>query len=295
MFHPGELQAQQKAGYQQVKAAVFPSMPEQHCLFYQGLQTFYITVQDESGYPFAALIQGAPGFIATPDESHLSLLRSAVDAVPYLPALNAGMALGGLGIDFSNRRRNRVNAVVEGGSDDRLRLHVQESFGNCPQYIQRRALPVRDPRRSLHIDTLNCLDADARYLISAADTFFVASHAPRQNGVGGADISHRGGLPGFITLRQGKLLIPDYSGNRYMNTLGNLMLEPRCALLIMDFHQGAALHIQGRAEILWDTQKEGRVERFWTVEPERILRLRQLLPAAGTEGEYAGSTRAVEG
>lgn len=294
MFHPGELQAQEKAGYQQVKAALYPSMPEQHSLFYQGLQTFYITVQDESGYPFAALIQGAPGFITTPDESHLSLLRSAVDAVPYLPALKAGMAFGGLGIDFSNRRRNRVNAVIEGVSDHRLQLHVQESFGNCPQYIQRRALPAQDPRRSLQIESLNSLDADARYLISAADTFFVASHAPRQNGIGGADISHRGGLPGFITLRQGKLFIPDYSGNRYMNTLGNLMLESRCALLIMDFHQGTALHIQGRAEILWQKPGEGRVERYWTVEPERILRLRQLLPAAGTDVEYAGSTLTAE-
>lgn len=291
MFHPGELQAQKKAGYQQVKAALYPSMPDQHRLFYQGLQTFYMTIQDESGYPFAALIQGAPGFIATPDESHLSLLRSAVDALPYLPELRPGMAFGGLGIDFSNRRRNRVNAVVEGFSDGRLQLHVQESFGNCPQYIQRRTPAVQDTRRSLHIESLNTLDADARYLISAADTFFVASHAPRRQGVGGADISHRGGLPGFITLREGKLLIPDYAGNRYMNTLGNLLLEPRCALLIMDFHQGAALHIQGRAEILWQTAGEGRVERYWTVEPERILRLRQLLPAGGTDVEYAASTQ----
>lgn len=294
MFHPGELQAQGKAGYQQVKAALYSSMPEQHRLFYQGLQTFYITVQDDSGYPFAALIQGHPGFITTPNDGHLSLLRRAVDAVPYLPALKTGMALGGLGIDFSNRRRNRVNAVVKKVSDDRLWLSVQESFGNCPQYIQQRVLPPQDPRRSLHIEPLNHLDADARYLISAADTFFVASHAPRHNGVGGADISHRGGLPGFITLRKGKLFIPDYSGNRYMNTLGNLLLEPRCALLIMDFHQGAALHIQGRAEILWQTPGEGRVERYWTVEPQRILRLRQLLPAAGTDVEYAVSTLAAE-
>jgi len=184
--------------------------------------------------------------------------------------------------------------VVEGFSDNRLQLHVQESFGNCPQYIQRRTLPAQDKRRSLHIEPLYTLDADARYLISAADTFFVASHAPRSQGMGGADISHRGGLPGFITLRQGKLFIPDYSGNRYMNTLGNLLLDPRCALLIMDFHQGAALHIQGRAEILWQSPGEGRVERYWTVEPERILRLRQLLPAAGTDVEYAVSTLAAE-
>ncbi|QGU87407.1 pyridoxamine 5'-phosphate oxidase family protein [Erwinia sorbitola] len=293
MFHSGEQQAQQKAGYQQVRAALYTTMPEQHRLFYQGLETFYLSVLDHDGWPVAALIQGASGFIASPNETQLTLPQDALEAVPYLPALKAGMAVGGLGIDFSNRRRNRVNGVVEGVSDGRLQLHVQESFGNCPQYIQRRNLAQHNSRRRLQIESLNSLDADARYLISAADTLFVASHAPRQGSTGGADISHRGGMPGFIILKGGKLWIPDYTGNRYMNTLGNLLLEPRCALLIMDFHQGAALHIQGRAEILWQMPGEGRTERFWTVEPQRILRLRQLLPAAGTDVEYADSTLAA--
>jgi len=91
----------------------------------------------------------------------------------------------------------------------------------------------------------------------------------------------------------GKLLIPDYRGNRYMNTLGNILLEPRVALLVMDFQQGAALHILGRAEVLWQRPGEGRVERFWTLAPQRILRLRQLLPAAGLSVEYADSSLAV--
>ncbi|WP_233268305.1 pyridoxamine 5'-phosphate oxidase family protein [Pantoea sp. BAV 3049] len=290
MFHPGEQLAQDKAGYERVKAALYPAMPEQHRLFYQGLHLFYLSVQDEEGYPVAALIQGEAGFLQTPDDTHLEIPLAAVEAVPWLPRLQPGMLLGGLGLDLSNRRRNRVNGVIESLSDGKLSLRVQESFGNCPKYIQRRLLPGADLRRKLEVERLNCLDADARYLISAADTFFVASHAQRQNETGGADISHRGGVPGFVQIKQGKLLIPDYSGNRYMNTLGNLLIEPRCALLIMDFHQGAALHIQGRAEVLWHEPVRGLVERYWTVEPERILRIRQLLPAVGSGVEYADSS-----
>lgn len=291
MFHQGEQLAQQKAGYQRVRFASSTTMPEQHRHFYQALQTFYLALPGENGYPVAGLIHGAVGLIDTPDEGHLSLRQSALDALTYLPPLQAGMAFGGLGIDLSNRRRNRVNGLIEHCDSDRLLIAVQESFGNCPQYIQRRWLPQQDQQRTLQVEPLDALDADARYLITAADTFFVASHAQRQQESGGADISHRGGLPGFITLRQGRLCIPDYTGNRYMNTLGNLLLNPRCALLIMDFHQGAALHIQGRAEIDWETAGTGRVERYWTVTPQHILRLRQLLPAAGREVEYADSTR----
>lgn len=290
MFHRGEQLAQERAGYQRVKSALYPAMPGQHRLFYQGLTQFYLTVQDEGGYPVAALLQGAPGFLQTPDDTHLTIPLAAVEAVPWLPPLRPGMPVGGLGLELSSRRRNRVNGMVESAGEGQLCIRVQESFGNCPQYIQRRLLPAADPRRKVEVEQLNGLDADARYLISAADTFFVASHVQRQNETGGADISHRGGLPGFVRMKQGKLFIPDYSGNRYMNTLGNLLLEPRCALLMMDFHQGAALHIQGRAEVLWQEPGEGLVERYWTVEPERVLRIRQLLPAAGGRVEYAGSS-----
>lgn len=293
MFHSGERLAQKKAGYHQVSAALYATMPQQHRLFFQGLETFYLSVLDESGYPVAGVIHASTGLLATPDEGHLTLLRDAVASLPYLPELRPGMAMGGLGIDLSNRRRNRVNGAIVSLTDEHIHLQVQESFGNCPQYIQRRWLPAEERRRPAIVETLTALDADARYLISAADTFFVASYAQRQNGTGGADISHRGGMPGFITLKQGKLIIPDYTGNRYMNTLGNLLHDPRCALLLMDYQQGAALHIQGRAEILWDTPGQGRVERFWTVEPERILRLRQLLPAAGLAVDNAESSLAA--
>lgn len=293
MFHPGERLAQQQAGYAGVNAAVYPQMPAQHRLFFQGLETFYLSVLDESGYPVAGVIHGGPGLLTTPNAHDLCLQREAVGALPWLPVLRPGMAVGGLGIDLASRRRNRVNGVVDTLSDNRVVLRVQESFGNCPQYIQRRLLPSESCRREVLVEPLAVLDADARYLIAAADTFFVASYAPRQQETGGADISHRGGMPGFIALREGTLFIPDYAGNRYMNTLGNLLLEPRCALLIMDFHQGAALHIQGQAEIVWQPAGQGRTERYWTVTPQRILRLRQLLPAAGTAVEYADNARSV--
>jgi hypothetical protein len=54
----------------------------------------------------------------------------------------------------------------------------------------------------------------------------------------GADISHRGGLPGFVRVQGDELTIPDFRGNRYFNTLGNLIAEPRASLLFIDFEKG---------------------------------------------------------
>lgn len=66
------------------------------------------------------------------------------------------------------------------------------------------------------------------------------------------DVSHRGGPPGFVRLEGQTLTIPDYNGNRYFNTLGNLVSNPRAALLFVDFERGDVLHLQGTTEIVWD-------------------------------------------
>lgn len=293
MFHPGEKAAQQKAGYGGVRAAVYPTLPDQHRQFYAGLTAFYLSALDEKGFPVAMLLQGAAGFLQSDEGATLNIALASVSEAPLLPTLKPGMPVGGLGIDFSNRRRNRVNGIVESVSVGYISIRVLESFGNCPKYIQRRDLPTEGRRAQVEVGPLQALDADARYLIAATDTLFVASYAHRENGVGGVDISHRGGVPGFVRLQQGKLRLPDYSGNRYMNTLGNLLVEPRCALLLMDFHQGAALHIQGRAEIEWQAEPQGLTERYWQVEIETITRLRQLFPASGLKVEFADSSLAA--
>jgi hypothetical protein len=67
-----------------------------------------------------------------------------------------------------------------------------------------------------------------------ADTIFVASRSRTEIRVSdGVDISHRGGRPGFV-LVDGDTLTPDFPGNRYLNTLGNLLSEPRGSLIFAD-------------------------------------------------------------
>ena len=111
--------------------------------------------------------------------------------------------------------------------------------------------------------------------IEAADTFFVASAARTDEANGGVDVSHRGGPPGFVRVDGNTLTIPDYRGNRYFNTLGNFVSNPRAALLFVDFAAGDLLHVQGAVEMAWD-------ERLWRVQIERVVRRRAAVPLRWT-------------
>ncbi|MEI2264736.1 hypothetical protein [Erwinia sp. CGal63] len=79
MFHHGELMAQRKAGFAPSAAATYTAMPQQHRLFYAGLSQFYFNVADADGFPVAALLQGAQGFVQATDETHLRIAAGRRD------------------------------------------------------------------------------------------------------------------------------------------------------------------------------------------------------------------------
>jgi hypothetical protein len=156
--------------------------------------------------------------------------------------------------------------------------------------------PIRDaPRASpVLVAPLVALDDAARRLIAAADTLFVASRSgPGSGEAGGADISHRGGRPGFVRLAGDTLTIPDFHGNGYFNTLGNLLGEPRAALLFIDFERGDLLQLQGTTEIDWNPSAAGQIEgaeRSWRFQISRAWRRTGALPLRWSFIDYAPTT-----
>jgi hypothetical protein len=102
---------------------------------------------------------------------------------------------------------------------------------------------------------MTALDDQAVRLVRTADTLFIASAHPRALAGGapehGIDVSHRGGKPGFVRVDGARVLtIPDFTGNSFFNTLGNLTLEPRCGLLFIDYDSGDTLQVAARATIV---------------------------------------------
>lgn len=275
VFHAGELRAQALAGVSASGAAIREFMPEQHRTFFAALPFLLLASTDDDGWPVATLLAGAPGFVSSPDQRSLRIEAAAGAPDPVRALLRPGRPVGLLGIDFNSRRRNRANGIVCEAGPDALDIAVTQSFGNCPKYIQPREVRVTpaSARPAATLSPLAGLDGQARALISTADTFFVATSAGQAGErPGGVDMSHRGGAPGFVKIAGDTLVCPDYAGNRYFNTLGNMLLEPRAALLFIDFSNGDLLHLQGRSEIVWraeDNQDFPGAERLWRFRVER--------------------------
>lgn len=73
------------------------------------------------------------------------------------------------------------------------------------------------------------------------------------SGPGGLDCSPRGDPPGFVrVLDEKRLLIPDRRGNNRLDSLRNLIRDPRISLLFLIPGVGETLRVNGRAEILTD-------------------------------------------
>jgi predicted pyridoxine 5'-phosphate oxidase superfamily flavin-nucleotide-binding protein len=199
--------------------------------------------------------------------------------------MNDGDAVGLLGIELHTRRRNRLNGLVRRISPAAFDVLVQQSFGNCPQYIQLRDFAfVREPTAPAGIapSELDGLDDRARAMIAGSDTFFVASYVDDAARGREVDVSHRGGRPGFVRIgTDGVLTIPDFSGNRFFNTLGNLIANPKAGLMFVDFEIGDVLQLTGDAEVFLDSPEIAMIqgaERLWRITPRRILYRPDALP-----------------
>src|ERR1700694_5671998 len=88
----------------------------------------------------------------------------------------------------------------------------------------------------------------SRACIEGAPFFALASGGPD-----GLDCSPRGDAPGFVRVADEKtLLIPDRRGNNRIDTLRNILHDPRVALLFLIPGCGETIRVNGRAQISTD-------------------------------------------
>jgi predicted pyridoxine 5'-phosphate oxidase superfamily flavin-nucleotide-binding protein len=283
VFHPGEQAAHALAGVAEPRAAIRAWMPDQHRAFFGLLPVLPVATVDAQGAPVATILTGTPGFIASPDPNTLTIAAHPNPDDPAAPLLVPGAPVGLLGIDLATRRRNRANGTIRCIGPEGLVVSIEQSFGNCPQYIHTRFVRQATANPG-PIELLTGLDTGARSVIGLADTVFVASASGTGAGaMGGVDISHRGGGPGFIAVDGDTLTIPDFRGNHYFNTLGNILLNPRAALLFVDWPTGSLLHLSGRADIMWDDARDvAGAERLWRLHVTAGWRQDSVLPLRWT-------------
>ncbi|MBV1691528.1 pyridoxamine 5'-phosphate oxidase family protein [Novosphingobium sp. G106] len=282
IWHPGERAIQQSFGIAERmeevgRQVIRPFMPDQHRAFYAQLPFVVAGSVDSGGDAWATLLAGRPGFVSSPSPTILELQVGLDPADPASEGLGEGDAVGLLGIELHTRRRNRANGVLRGSTAGTLHFELDQSFGNCPKYIQLRDyIFVRDPAEPFAGEVLESaeLDAAARVMITAADTFFVASYAD-EGGRRQVDVSHRGGRPGFVRIGDdGTLTIPDFSGNMFFSTLGNILVNGNAGLLFVDFETGDLLQLSGDAEVILDSPEIAELagaERLWKFRARRVV------------------------
>jgi ferredoxin-NADP reductase/predicted pyridoxine 5'-phosphate oxidase superfamily flavin-nucleotide-binding protein len=272
-------------------------MPDQHRAFFAQLPFVALGSVDRDGDVWATLIAGKPGFMHAPSAHRLRVNALPDPRDPAAAGVHDGAAVGLLGIELHTRRRNRMSGIVRDRSAAGFAVDVAQSFGNCPQYIQIRNFAFRrDPAVAADTEPVVSgeLSPRAREIIAAADTFFVASYADRSSTAGNAganaaagsrrevDVSHRGGNTGFVRVgADGVLTIPDFAGNLFFATLGNILVNGHAGLAFVDFATGDLLQITGDASVDLDSPELAAfqgAERLWRVKPRRVVYRAGALP-----------------
>lgn len=264
VFHSGEVAVQTRAGVRGTAAKLGPRMiqtelPADFAQFLAHQSFLYLAAVAPDGHVWATALAGPAGFTRAVSRTRVEIHSELAAEDPVGAILTAGPSPAGvLVLEAMSRSRIRLNGTVR-VAEDHLVLDLSEVFGNCPKYIQRRqpsaraAAPAPGTNPARHGDRL---DPGQRALVSAADTFIIASRHPER----GADASHRGGRPGFIAVSPDgrSLTFPDYPGNTMFQTLGNLSVDPAVGLLFVDWSSGRTLQITGSAQIDWDSDRIAR-------------------------------------
>jgi predicted pyridoxine 5'-phosphate oxidase superfamily flavin-nucleotide-binding protein len=310
-FHEGEraVQARVSAAVRARMEEIGPRvirdfMPDQHREFFEQLPFVVAGTVDASGQPWASVLARPPGFIHSPDARHLLLRARPLPGDPLQGTLVDGAAIGLLGIEPHTRRRNRMNGIARGVNASGFAVELSQSFGNCAKYIQAREPVYVDRPASATGPVLHesaPLSDAARRLIAQADTLFIATaydgDSAQAGRAGGVDVSHRGGKPGFVRVEaDGTLTVPDFVGNYFFNTLGNLVVNPRAGLLFIDFDTGDLLYVAVTAEIIWDgpeVDSFAGAQRLMRLKVQSMRLVESSLPLRWGEAELSPASEAT--
>ncbi|WP_225832136.1 pyridoxamine 5'-phosphate oxidase family protein [Streptomyces sp. NK08204] len=239
-----------------------------------------------NGQVWAAPLTGTPGFVRATGLRQMSVGTGTPPAGPLAVALSTpGTPVGTIALDPRTRRRMRLNGRLRPTARG-FAVEADQVFSNCPKHIQRRDsyewVAGREPGPPEH---LRQLDTAATGFIRAADTFFLATAHDA-----GADVSHRGGNPGFVqVVSPHELTWPDYAGNAMFLTLGNLRADPRAGLLLLDWTTGDTLQLTGEAHAEF-TADGARTVRFTVTQAVRIP---AALPLRWSAPEYSPANPAA--
>ncbi len=281
-FHSGELAVQRRAGVEVEAARLQPMMGPGELRGGAAASLAHasfaaITARDLDGRLWVSPLAGPPGFLVATTPTRLSL-RDSLPIGDPLHGLQEDQPVGIVVMDFAAKRRVRINGTLVATDGGMLQVDVTQAYGNCPQYIHPRRIRAEKEvaATDFHTSHTSLISAEDIALIRSADTFFLGTAHPER----GNDASHRGGPAGFVHADNKTVSWPDYAGNNMFNSFGNLEVDPRAALLFVDFESGRTLHLSGRALVEWENSAaDGGTGRWVRFSTERVVASRRPLRA----------------
>jgi ferredoxin-NADP reductase len=297
--HKGELRLQERRNtpkemISSIPQYIAPDMPQQHADFFAELPYLPLATLDHDGRPWVSLLvtrsESDPSIdIKISDQNTMEVVAESNPYDPFARALmqdptsgHAQKLFAGVGVDFSNRRRNKIAGQISAASVEesgKIRLHLasDQHLGNCPKYITVRELAYEKRSAGLVSDSFEthtaALPDAAKAVVDQASTVFLATKHSADEASSGIKtdmgVNHRGGAPGFTRIYEDAngddittyLVLPDHSGNRFYQSLGNIETDPQVGLVFPDFTTGSVLYITGNAENLLDDDAEALIPR----------------------------------
>ena len=114
----------------------------------------------------------------------------------------------------------------------------------------------------------DALTDDEAQFIAARDSFYLSSVSEN----GWPYMQHRGGKPGFLhVVNETTLAFADYKGNRQMLSTGNVAVNDRVCLFLMDYPHRTRLKILGHARVKDARQYPELVVKFSEPDVQRIV------------------------
>ncbi|KAK0374595.1 oxidoreductase FAD-binding domain-containing protein [Colletotrichum limetticola] len=185
---------------------------------------------------------------------------------------DGGKLVSGLAIDLTTRDRVKFGGRMVAGavtvpsdgtaaaedrsssssSEVQIAVHVEESLGNCPKYLNKKDVIPRASLVKGRVERELPLSEEAVKVVRGADMLFLTSGHEEAGDDGGSgssmDTNHRGGSRGFVRVARNdeggvEIVYPEFSGNRLYQTLGNLKLNPLVGIAIPDFETSDVLYV----------------------------------------------------
>jgi predicted pyridoxine 5'-phosphate oxidase superfamily flavin-nucleotide-binding protein len=114
----------------------------------------------------------------------------------------------------------------------------------------------------------DALTDDEAQFIQSRDSFYMATVSES----GWPYVQHRGGQPGFLrVVSPTSLAFADYKGNRQMLSTGNVAVNDRVSLFLMDYPQRTRLKILGHARVEDARQHPELIAQFAQPDVHRIV------------------------